>query len=46
MSRCRSCSGQLVKSYWKVGSYLLECQKCGAVELQPDKPYEGVKLYK
>ncbi len=42
--KCKHCNGNLIKSYWKVGSYLTKCMKCGSTNMIMDKPYEPKKI--
>ena len=43
--KCKNCYGQMYKtSAWKVGSYFVQCVKCGTTDLLPDKPYESKKF--
>jgi len=34
------CGTWMIKSYWKTGSYIAKCEKCGHTTMIQDKPYE------
>jgi len=36
----KCCNEYMIKSYWKTGSYLAKCSKCGSTTMIQDMPYE------
>lgn len=39
--KCKRCYGKMYKtSSWKMGSYFVECVKCGTTDLIQDKTYQ------